>query len=91
MRLRLAILLAVVVDPDASAVLDGDAVIVHDVTNGEVTEDHICRIDDRDTEACDLCALSDTNDGLCDIKNMYNWLIPQVIPCCYLVEVASSG
>ena len=34
------------VDPDASAVLDCDAVVVDDFADGEVAEDDIGRIDD---------------------------------------------
>lgn len=34
------------VDPDASAVLDCDAVVVDDFADGEVAEDHVGCIDD---------------------------------------------
>jgi hypothetical protein len=38
--------LTVVVDPDTSAVLDCDAVVVYDFADGEVAEDDIRRVDD---------------------------------------------
>ena len=52
------------VDPDASAVLDCDAVVVYNLADGKVAENDIGRIHNRDSEARDFCALSNTDDGL---------------------------
>jgi hypothetical protein len=54
----------IVVDPDASAVLDSDAVIVDDEANSEVANDDIGRIDDTDTALADLGRVAHTEDGL---------------------------
>ena len=39
----------IVIDPDAGAVLDGDAVVADDEADGEVANDHIGRIGDLNT------------------------------------------
>jgi hypothetical protein len=54
----------VVVDPDAGAVLDGDAVVVDDESDGEVADDNVGRIDDRNAALTDLSIFTDTEDGL---------------------------
>jgi len=52
-----------VVDPDAGAVLDSDAVVVDDESNGEVANDDVGRIDDGDTVLADLSRVAHTEDG----------------------------
>ena len=54
----------IVVDPDASAVLDSDAVVVDDEANGEVANDDVGRIDDSDAVLADLSRVAHTEDGL---------------------------
>ena len=54
----------IVIDPDASAVLDGHAIVVDDKTDGKVANDDIGRVDNRDTALTDLSVVADTQDGL---------------------------
>lgn len=52
------------VDPDAGAVLDSDAIVVHDLADRKVAEDDIGRVGNRDTCTSDFGTLADTNDRL---------------------------
>ena len=79
------------VDPDACAVLDCDAVVVDNLADGEVAKNDIGRIHDRDSEARDLCALADANDGLEIGQGKLNWLTVHIVPCCYPDGDASSS
>jgi putative intracellular protease/amidase len=54
----------VVVDPDAGAVLDGNAVVVDYEANGKVTYNDVSRIDDCDAALTDLSIFTNAKDGL---------------------------
>ena len=54
----------IVIDPDAGAVLDGDAVVVDNEANGKVANDDIGRIHDTDTALADLSRVAHTKDRL---------------------------
>lgn len=56
--------LTIVVNPDAGAVLDSDAIVVHDLADRKVADNDIGRVGDRDTCTGDLGALANTNDRL---------------------------
>lgn len=52
------------IDPDAGAVLDGDAIIVHNLANRKVAEDDIGCVGNCDACTSDLGALTNTDDRL---------------------------
>lgn len=64
----------IVINPDTSAVLDGDAIVINNLADCKVAEDDIRGIDDGDTRASDLGTLTNTDDGLVVIREIQSAL-----------------
>lgn len=57
-------LLTIVIDPDTSAVLNGNSIVANNFFDMKVAEDDVGRIDNCNSSTSDLRALSSTDDGL---------------------------
>ena len=50
------------VNPDASAVLDGNAIVIDNFADSKVTKNNVGRINDRNTSTSDLGALPNADN-----------------------------
>jgi hypothetical protein len=81
----------VVVDPDPGAVLDGDAVVVDDEADGEVTDDNICRVNDCDAVLTNLCIVVYTENGLVAADAQAGWQVDAALDVDGARRCSSNG